>query len=242
MTRLKISRAIAVIVAALSALVIVSGAALADTTYVPSTDNNQKVYLSQSCHDAGTGSCHTNYGCDNMSENYRSDVLSKQALGDGRILEDGLLDRQYIVRVGNGLMRENINSSNSWNAKMHIPLHSNAKNAQCDSPVGSDAYGGTMTFHASSNGQQLAAQLKYTMQNVSPGTNDQVSSRTDLDELTDTGAVAAYLESEYHTWNKGVDFLRASVDWAWRIGYAVDRCRGYPRSGQGTTGTKQCSW
>lgn len=213
----------------------------ADTTYVPSPDNGQKVYLSISCHDRGTGSCQTNIGCDGFDENVRSEkVANAAAKGDASGVN--LLGRQYKVRIGDGLTSQNVNRSNDWNAKMHIPLHSNAKNNQCDSPVSSDAYGGTHPLYVSSNGRQLARQLLLTMDSASPGTNDQVIQRNDLTELNDTNAVAGYLEAEFHTWNKGVNFMRDSAEWAWLIGYAVDRCRGYPRAGQGTTSEKYCDW
>jgi len=215
--------------------------ALADTTYYPSPDNGQKVYLSRSCHDRSSGACIDNPGCDGFSENSRSALLAYDALR-GPNLGSGLLDRQYIVRIGDGLTAENIRASNGWNAKMHIPLHSNAKNNVCDSPVNSDAYGGTHMLYTSTNGRQLSAQMVYALDSSSPGTDDRVIERNDLGELNDTSAVASYAESEYHTWNKGVNWLRESESWAYLIGYGVDRCRGYPRRGEGTTGEKRCDW
>lgn len=74
--------------------------------------------MSRSCHDRSSGACIDNPGCDGFSENSRSALLAYDALR-GPNLGSGLLDRQYIVRIGDGLTAENIRASNGWNAKMH---------------------------------------------------------------------------------------------------------------------------
>jgi len=45
---------------------------------------------------------------------------------------------------------------------------------------------------------------------------------------------AAYIETEFHDWETGVDWLTsydgsgAYDDWTWRIGWGVDSYLGYP--------------
>ena len=42
-------------------------------------------------------------------------------------------------------------------------------------------------------------------------------------------APAPYMETEFHTWNRGVDWLYNSPIWAWRFGRAIDNHLGFPR-------------
>lgn len=217
--------------------------AAADTTYMPWPRNDQKVYLSQSCHDRGTGACQENVGCPgHMGENVWSDRFAnsslRSSLGSG-----GLLDREFIVRIGDGLTSQNIANSNSWGALMHIPLHSNAVPWDCDAHYNHSTFG-TWGMYVSTNGSQLASELASRIGGSSPGTNDKTVHRTDLGELNQTNAVAGYLEAEFHTYGAGVTWLHDYASWDWRLGYAVDSCRGYPRASNGgnPTGTKTCSW
>lgn len=98
-------------------------------------------------------------------------------------------------------------------------------------------------MYYSSSGRQLADQLLYTLR-LGPGSNDRLVSRDDLAELTRTNMPAAYMETEFHTWQHGVTFLSDPWQHSWRVGYGVDRCRGYPRASNGgnATRTKYCSW
>lgn len=214
--------------------------AQADTTYVPSPDNNQRVYLSEACHNSSsTGPCNTNFGCDNYSENVRSADIAYDSL---RSPSGGLLDRQYIVRIGNGTIQENIQHSNSWNSRMHIPIHTNAAGAAtCNQPA-SEGIRGTHGLYRSNNDQELARELKQALGASSPGTGDAVIHRGNLGELSDTQAVAGYLEAEFHDWPRGVNWLRESNSWTWLIGLGVDTCRGYPRGNGGPTFQKDCTW
>jgi hypothetical protein len=214
-----------------------AGSAVADTVYTPSSPNGQKVYLSQACHDRGTGVCHTNTGCNSYSENAGSAAIAKAALTSSSA---GLLNRGYTVRIGNGLTSQNISNSNAWRATMHIPIHSNAGTWNCTAPFNA-GNGGTMTMYYSTNGSQLAQQLLNTISPSSPGTRSSLVRRTDLGELTQTNAVAGYIEAAYHTYRPDVDWLRQPASWSWRIGYGVDLCRGYPRNGR-PTATKRCTW
>lgn len=210
--------------------------AFSDTTYVPTSPNGQKVYLSRSCHGSGGSSnCVTNTGCDGFSENNRSRLLATAVKND-------LLTRGYRVRIGDQGVSGNIASSNSWNATMHIPLHSNAAgSAACAAPVDKSTRG-SHALWAGNPGKKLGEAILYFLDTGSPGTDDRTVGRTDLGELNSTDAVASYLESEFHDWNRGMNWLRESNDWAWRIATGVDRCRGYPRDNSGPTTTKSCGW
>jgi len=220
-----------------------TGRAVADTTFVPIPDNGEKVYLSQACHNGQTSNCQENTGClGHMGENAWSDVFADATLRDATG-SGGLLDRQYIVRIGNGTVSQNILSSDAWGAKMHIPLHSNAEPWDCMSPYNTATFG-TWGMYVSTNGSQLADQLRLRIGPSSPGTNDKIVKRTDLGELNETNAVAAYLEAEFHTYGLGWPWLHDYESWDWRLGYAVDVCRGYPRDSNGDkpTAAKSCSW
>lgn len=225
--------AVALMAAGISAVSAVPS--FADTTYVPTTPNGQKVYLSRACHGAGGSSnCVTNYGCDGFNENNRSRLTAVA-------VKDELLTRGYRVRIGNQGLNANVASSNNWNATMHIPLHSNAIGSSCAAPVNKSTRGSEALW-VGNPGKKLGEAILYFMEGRSPGTRDRTVNRTNLGELNNTDAVATYMESEYHDWNRGVDWLRGSVSWAWSIAAGVDKCRGYPRGSSGPTTTKYCGW
>jgi hypothetical protein len=181
----------------------------------------------------------TNQGCDDYSENARSGEIARDAL---RSPSGGFLDRQYIVRIGNGTREENVQHSNQWNAKMHIPIHTNAlDNQACHTPAAEDKRG-THVFYKTNNDQEFARELKQAIASSSPGTDDSVTQNSALYELNSTDAVTGYLEVEFHDWNRGVDWLRRSDNWTWLIALGVDVCRGYPRGNGGPTFQKECTW
>ena len=81
----------------------------------------------------------------------------------------------------------------------------------------------------------LSDELRWSVGPVSPGTNDYICPNPghtctdfDLAELRETVAVAAYMETEFHTWTIGVNWLWDDWSWRWRIGVAVDQYLGYP--------------
>jgi len=221
-----------------------------DSVFDPEPDNGQKVYLSQACHDGNDGEpggpCIENFGkCGYMGENLWSDNATVSAIYAGTT--SGLVDREYIVRIGTGTAAANIASSNAWGALMHIPVHSNAVPEDCTAPYDAGVFG-TEGLYYSTNGSQLASQFLVTVGAASPGgLADEAGNlkfRSDLGELTQTNAKAAYLEAEYHTYGAGVPWLESYGTWIWRLGWAVDRCRGYPRNSNGDkpTAEKHCTW
>jgi hypothetical protein len=201
--------------------------AAADVTYVPDNWNGKVIYLSQACHDRGDTVCHTNTGCDEYSENRGSLRLAVSVIRGDKTTHLNLLERGYKVVRGNGLTRQNIDSSNRVGADLHIPLHSNAISSSCEKGNSAERYG-THAMYVSAAGERCASQLAARVGASSPGTNDARRYRSDLGELNQTRAVACYLEQEYHVWQPGVDWMRDRRAWSWRIAGSVDKYMGYP--------------
>lgn len=200
------------------------------TVYTPKKWNGTTVFLSVACHDGNDGvpggPCRPNIGCRGFNENATSAVIARWAT-KGNKEHPGLLGRGYKVIVGTGTVMQNIRTSNRLGANYHIPIHSNAKREGC-----SNTYfrgHGTWGMYYSSRGKSCAKNLVRTVGAVSPGTRDQIMPRRDLAELKRTRAVSCYLETDFHTWNRGVNFLTSSYSWGWRIGYAMDLTTGRRR-------------
>lgn len=161
-----------------------------------------------------------------------------------------LLTRGYRVRIGRGTVSSAIRNSNAWGSTRHIAIHSNAvANPNCADTDASRF--GTWGIHRydSPRGRDLTNKLTHTIginsrrgPLRSPGTNDKVctnppgapvgdSSCTtiDLGELRETRMPAAYMEDEFHTWQRGYNWLDRSNQWAWRFGWGVDWHLGWPR-------------
>jgi hypothetical protein len=220
---------------AAAALAAAAAPAGASTTFYPSKSNGVKIYLSQACHDRGTGSCQPNYGCNGYNENVGSARIARSSLYDQSNGGQGFLSRGYTVRIGDGLTSQNINDSNNFRPKLHIPIHSNASGSCPNSAAG------TWGLYKTTNSKQINEQLVYTVGGSSPGTNDKIVYRTDLGELNSTTAVAGYLEAGFHTNTTETNWLNSYNTWSWRLPYAVERCLGYPRNGAPTS-TKYCSF
>ncbi|HEX6289507.1 MAG TPA: hypothetical protein VFZ66_09970 [Herpetosiphonaceae bacterium] len=230
---------IALVVAALC--YVTAERAQADYLYDPyGTWNGHKIYLSPARHtDTGArGECGGNsentmaYNAANNATNgnYYNDVY------DPSSPYRNLRSRGYQVRIGDTTYRAAIDNSNAWGANIHIPMHSNADvSGQC---TRTDATRfGTVTIYrdTSMNGRVFAETLNEKVGPSSPGTRDfscknpgDPCTVIDLAELRETNAVAGYLESEFHTWNTGVNWLK-QPSWPWRVGWAVDAYLGYPR-------------
>lgn len=230
----------AALLAALAVAAVIAGGfaftppAAADLTYNPpaGTYNGYIIYLSRACHDGNDGvpggPCITNTGCAGYSENANSNSVTSSAttnLGSGGT-NAGLIHRGYRVIIGTGTLSQNVANSNAAGADVHVPVHSNAQ--------GSGSCGGSTS--ASNNGtwglygaySACATRLRYDVGPSSPGTADKIVKRTDLGEINNTTAVACYLESEFHTWTTGKNWLNNYTSWAWRIGMAIDTYLGYP--------------
>lgn len=220
----------------------VAEAQQADLIYEPYGPwNGYRIYLSPARHDnsGARGECGTLgendlaywVAWDATNGSYYNDVY------DPSSPNRNLLARGYRVRIGRGTVSSAITNSNTWGADIHIPIHSNADfHDQCFRTTGSQF--GTLVIYwsTSTNGRNLAIRLRDTVGPSSPGAFDRTcpnpgdpcTSVTRLGELGDTAAVAAYLETEYHTWTTGYNWIYNSPVWAWRIGAAVDAHLNYP--------------
>lgn len=236
-----LSALIAVLVMAAMFIVYADKTEAQDLIYNPyGTWNGYKVYLSPARH-SDTGS---RGECGGNSENTMAYNAALNAT-NGEYYNDvpdtssvyrNLRARGYQVRIGRGTVRSAIDNSNAWGANLHIPMHSNADfTGQC-SRTDASRFGTVVIYwHTSSGGPSLAASIRDIVGASSPGTNDftcfnpgHPCTTINLGELRETSAVAAYIESDFHTWNTGVNWLN-QPSWPWRIGWAIDSYLGYPR-------------
>jgi N-acetylmuramoyl-L-alanine amidase len=207
--------------------------------------NGKKIYLSPARHAAGDlgDECGSpdenrlafNAAWDATNGNYWGDEYRPSSSGRN------LRARGYQVRIGRGTVSTAISRSNSWNATLHIPMHSNADVPNQCGRTNTALFGTHVIYtDGSAREQNLATKLRNQvgahLDYRSPGTNDRVCRNfadnctriKPLAELDQTRAEAAYMESEFHTWNRGHEWLRSSQIWAWRVGVAVDTHLGYP--------------
>lgn len=216
---------------------VTSGPLPADSIYSPYGNwNGYKVYLSPSRHSPDNSGCGTfkeNVGARDTAQAatyspYRNGVYYPTWQDRG-----SLSARGYRTRIGDGTINTAISNSNAWGADLHIPIHSNAQAFNCSTTYNS--YGGTWVMYRSSAGSALSDDIRDTVGPSSPGTGDRICTDQacagyNLGELRYTDAVAAYLEQDFHTWDRGVSWIRSSYpQWGWRIGNGIDVYLGYPR-------------
>ena len=213
--------------------------------------NYKKIYLSTAFHNGN------NIGCpdlvnqtgdpgydpneERLSQRYAGQASWGDTIGGNLHYNNSyrnLRTRGYKIRLGYGSVANKIANSNSWNADLHIPIHSNAIDPNpppCN--TNDNSKHGTWVLYHSNNGKKLSDLIMREYKSLSPGTNDRVCTARQcigincLAELCQTSAVAAYFEREFHTWNKGIEFLSQSEanNSAWRLGRAIDSYLGYPR-------------
>ncbi len=199
----------------------------ADTIWYGS--NGYKIYVSPAKHSPD------NVGCNGHQESSWMQTCAYHAAAG---LGYDLVARGYSVRLGSGDYVQNTNSSNSWGADYHIPMHSNASSPwDCTAPYdyyNSGASGTLLMYYpGSSGGSGLSTQLVSTIGSQSPGTGqDKKRSSTCCLEITGTNAYCAYLETAFHTFEPDAAWIRTCDDssgsWTWRVGYGVDLWLGYP--------------
>jgi len=208
--------------------------------------NGKKIYLSPARHsDTGRrGECTGPAGMGNLDENTAAFGFAYYSASGNYIGSNitssrfrNLRARGYRVRIGRGTVRSAISNSNAWGATVHIPIHSNARSENCND--NRENRHGTHVIYKSfgkKGGEGLSELLKNTIGSASPGTNDLICHNSSpctlfncLGELCRTRAKAAYLEREFHSWNKGAKWMATDKYNTWRLGWAVDRFLGYPR-------------
>ena len=98
-------------------------------------------------------------------------------------------------------MSTSIRQSNEWKADLHIPIHTNAFNGKVT--------GGTLIMVYSNTGEnaKAAKAIKAVLDPLSPGKDYAIQTRTDLSELSNTTAIAVYIECEFHDTKTGSDFI-----------------------------------
>lgn len=203
--------------AAVTSSILIPLPASADYTAEPDKWNGHTIYLSVACHDEngggnGNGPCVTNIGCKKHSENDFSAALASKLIWQNK----GLRKKGYRVIRGSGTAKQNIYNSNKKRANLHVPLHSNGRRV-FNCRVSHPWVNGSDFMYFSKKGKRCALRVYYQLKHKSPGTHDLMSYRGDLGELTKTKAVACYMEPEYHTWNRGVDWLRDYGNWYGRM-------------------------
>lgn len=215
--------------------------AKADENYDPyGTWNQKKVYLSPARHsDAGSrGECGTNNE-NNMAYNtawHATNGWHYQDVYDNTSANRNLRGRGYKVQIGTTTYQDAVTNSNNWGATVHIPIHSNAAPSLPCSSTTASRFGTIVMYKDNSTaGSAFATELKNALGPKSPGTNDRTCKNSDTSCTTvyplaelQTNAVSGYVESEFHSWTTGVNWIN-NYTWPWRIGMAVDTYLGYPR-------------
>jgi hypothetical protein len=204
-----------------------------DEIYNPATSNGFRIYLSPARH--------TNAGargeCQGLNENDIAYYNVYDAAVSNSYTNPNLVERGYTVRIGTGTVQSAINNSNAWGADRHVVMHSNSKATQNCPSTNAAAYGTNVIYRSgSTRGQALSSSLNSAIGPASPGTNDYICynpghpcTTIDLGELRDTVAPAAYIEAEFHDWDRGVNFLWSDISWQWRIAQGIDTHLGSPR-------------
>jgi hypothetical protein len=184
---------------ALCSVLLIPVFASADTTYTPSKYNGVKVYLSPALHSPDK------LGCDNFSENQNASSIAHKAA-------ENLKAMGYLVRVGSGSYSTNTSNSNSWGAKYHIPIHSNATTWDCAGS--SSSRGGTWVMYDEgyTNSYNLATAIESYMDGYSPGTNDKVLTDTQASGFTyyefgNSNGIDAYIETAFHTYGPDKNWM-----------------------------------
>lgn len=216
--------------------------ATADDIFYPGSGNwnGKTVYLSEACHDRGTGQCQPNYGCkgsanSQYNENAGSRQLALKATQGSQTSFENLLERGYRVRIGNGLTAQNISNSNSWGSTVHVPLHSNAAGGgwtysenNCKNENTPASNKGTWGLHKGDNGKVCAKDIRDLLGLASPGDDRIYDYPGALGEVDQIQGIVCYFESNFHTFNGGVNWLREQHSWGGEIGRVVDVRLGYP--------------
>ncbi|TFB24326.1 hypothetical protein E3U55_02155 [Filobacillus milosensis] len=188
-------------------LIIFTTSSSADTPYNPSGETNGvKIYLSPAGHYEKTG-------CWGFSENDNVAAIAHEVAQD-------LQSIGYFVLVGDGDWEANANSSNTWGAEYHVPIHTNANSsdsADWDCEGNDYSNGGTLLIseYGESSSQSFSQDILSVLDGESPGTTDRHTNDYDLYggqarllELTNTNAIGGYVETAFHTFGPDVNWLK----------------------------------
>lgn len=121
----------------------------------------------------------------------------------------------FEVKVGKSgdSMQNRCSESDSFNADIHMPIHTNAYNGQVT--------GGTRIFCLNSNGRKACHAILNELGKISPGTADSITYQTGLYEINVPKALTVYVECEFHDTNTGASWIINNTS---KIGEAI--CKG----------------
>lgn len=121
----------------------------------------------------------------------------------------------FEVKVGKSgdSMQNRCSESDSFNADIHMPIHTNAYNGQVT--------GGTRIFCLNSNGRKACQAILNELGKISPGTADSITYQTGLYEINVPKALTVYVECEFHDTKTGASWIINNTS---KIGEAI--CKG----------------
>lgn len=121
----------------------------------------------------------------------------------------------FEVKVGKSgdSMQNRCSESDSFNADIHMPIHTNAYNGQVT--------GGTRIFCLNSNGRKACQAILNELGKISPGTADSITYQTGLYEINVPKALTVYVECEFHDTKTGAGWIINNTS---KIGEAI--CKG----------------
>ncbi len=144
----------------------------------------------------------------------------------------------FEVKVGKSgdSMQNRCAESDSFNADIHMPIHTNAYNGQVT--------GGTRIFCLNSNGRKACQAILNELGKISPGTADSITYQTGLYEINVPKALTVYVECEFHDTKTGASWIINNTS---KIGEAI--CKGlcsyfgvkYTAASTSTTGSSGSS-
>lgn len=144
----------------------------------------------------------------------------------------------FEVKVGKSgdSMQNRCAESDSFNADIHMPIHTNAYNGQVT--------GGTRIFCLNSNGRKACQAILNELGKISPGTTDSITYQTGLYEINVPKALTVYVECEFHDTKTGASWI---INNTAKIGEAI--CKGlcsyfgvkYTAASTSTTGSSGSS-
>lgn len=105
-------------------------------------------------------------------------------------------------------------AANTWGADLYLPVHTNAYNGKTT---------GTrmMAYNLTGNGYKACKAIFNRLAPVTPGTSENISTRTDLYEINNPNAPTAYIEVDFHD---NVTVAKWLIEHPTEIGEAI--CQG----------------
>ena len=156
---------------------------------------SKRIYLSPSNQDGNT------YATGGTNEMAQCDRIAKATA-------TALKRCGFEVKVGKSgdTMANRCKESDTFNADIHMPIHTNAFNGKVT--------GGTRIFCYSSSKENIAPAnaVQKTLGKISPGTADSVTVNAGLYEVNTPNAITVYVEVEFHDTKTGSDWIRNNTD------------------------------